>query len=221
MKYKLSEEELLLIVKTSYSLREVLIKSGLAPKGGNYKIMKNRLRLINADCSHFDKRNWRYGKKFPLEKTKPELIFRNNSRATSYRVKQLLFEYKHKEKTCEVCGLREWLDRPIPLEVHHLDGNSHNNELQNLQILCPNCHSLTDNYRGKKLKKQIEPTGTDINTDKRKLRKVRINERKVKNRPSVDVLLSEVKQVGYCATGRKYNVSDNCIRKWIKMEEPN
>jgi 5-methylcytosine-specific restriction endonuclease McrA len=63
---------------------------------------------------------------------------------------------------CELCNTSEWLGSPITLEVHHIDGNNKNNELPNLQILCPNCHSQTDNYRAKNIKKktcnQLEST---------------------------------------------------------------
>ena len=47
--------------------------------------------------------------------------------------------------------MSEWLGKPITLEVHHKDGNHQNNELENLQLLCPNCHSYTDNWRGKNI----------------------------------------------------------------------
>jgi hypothetical protein len=49
---------------------------------------------------------------------------------------------------CERCGLTEWLEQPIPLELHHMDGDSDNNAEENLQLLCPNCHAFTDNYKG-------------------------------------------------------------------------
>ena len=52
---------------------------------------------------------------------------------------------------CECCGLTEWLGEPINLEIHHIDGNHNNNELENIQLLCPNCHSYTDNYCGKNI----------------------------------------------------------------------
>lgn len=55
---------------------------------------------------------------------------------------------------CECCGLEQWQDKPIPLELHHIDGDRYNNELDNLQLLCPNCHALTSNYRGKGTVKQ-------------------------------------------------------------------
>ena len=50
---------------------------------------------------------------------------------------------------CEGCKLEKWNNQPIPLEIHHIDGDTSNNESNNLQLLCPNCHSLTDNFRGK------------------------------------------------------------------------
>ena len=58
-----------------------------------------------------------------------------------------------KEHKCERCTLNEWLGKPIPLELHHKDGDKYNNKLKNLQILCPNCHSQTDNYCGKNIGK--------------------------------------------------------------------
>lgn len=50
---------------------------------------------------------------------------------------------------CNNCNLTDWLGKPIPLELEHIDGNSSNNKLENLELLCPNCHSFTDTYRGK------------------------------------------------------------------------
>lgn len=58
-----------------------------------------------------------------------------------------------KPHKCECCGNTEWLGKPIPLEVHHKDGDNHNNDLDNLELLCPNCHAQTDTYRGKNCKK--------------------------------------------------------------------
>jgi len=52
---------------------------------------------------------------------------------------------------CEECNLRTWLNKPIKLELHHLDGNSENNNPQNLKLLCPNCHSMTPTWKSKNL----------------------------------------------------------------------
>ena len=67
----------------------------------------------------------------------------------SNKIRSKLLRENYKEAKCESCGLTEWLGQPIPLEVHHLDGNRYNNVIENFQLLCPNCHALTDSYRGK------------------------------------------------------------------------
>jgi len=64
-------------------------------------------------------------------------------------LKQKLIRDGIKEAKCEICGLTIWLGKPIPLELHHKDGNHHNNNLENLQILCPNCHAQQPNNAGK------------------------------------------------------------------------
>lgn len=67
---------------------------------------------------------------------------------TSHNLKLKLLKEGIKENKCERCGLTEWLGHPIPLELHHKDGNHYNNKLDNLEILCPNCHSLEPNNSG-------------------------------------------------------------------------
>jgi hypothetical protein len=67
-------------------------------------------------------------------------------------LKKKLIEEGYREDKCEKCKLSEWNDEPIPLELHHVDGDRFNNEFSNLQILCCNCHAQTDNYRKKKTK---------------------------------------------------------------------
>ena len=59
---------------------------------------------------------------------------------------------KERNHRCECCKNLSWLDKPIPLEIHHIDGNNKNNDKNNLQLLCPNCHALTPNYKGKNIK---------------------------------------------------------------------
>ena len=65
------------------------------------------------------------------------------------KIRTKLLREGYKEARCESCGLTSWLGQEIPLEVHHIDGNRHNNTIENYQLLCPNCHALTDSYRGK------------------------------------------------------------------------
>ena len=69
------------------------------------------------------------------------------------KIRKKILEEGIKPHKCEHCQNTEWLGQPIPLEVHHKDGNKNNNILDNLELLCPNCHALTDTYRGKNIKK--------------------------------------------------------------------
>lgn len=75
----------------------------------------------------------------PKRKSAEELA--KTSWVSSYKLKLRLLEDGIKEAKCECCGLTEWNGKPIPLELHHKDGNHYNNDLSNLEILCPNCHA--------------------------------------------------------------------------------
>lgn len=70
----------------------------------------------------------------------------------SFKLKNRLIKEGIKENKCECCGISEWNGKSLNLELHHIDGNSHNHLLDNLQLLCPNCHSQTDNFRSKNIK---------------------------------------------------------------------
>lgn len=61
-------------------------------------------------------------------------------------LKNFLINKKIKENKCEICGIIDWLEKPITLQLHHVDGNRKNNHIENLKILCPNCHTQTDNW---------------------------------------------------------------------------
>jgi hypothetical protein len=85
----------------------------------------------------------------PYRKNVRDFLF-NGSRITSHKLKLKLLTDGLKEKICERCRRREWLGEEIPLELHHINGDRFDNRFSNLQILCPNCHALTDNYSGRK-----------------------------------------------------------------------
>ena len=77
----------------------------------------------------------------------------NSQDIQSNKVRIKLLKEGYKEHKCESCGLTRWCNELIPLELHHKDGNRHNNTLDNYELLCPNCHALTDSYRGKNVAK--------------------------------------------------------------------
>lgn len=149
-KYGSTDEEFKLIVKDSNSYSDICRRLGLREAGGNISTVKKRISKLNLDISHF------YSK--PLKKTtltKDEIftVTETGSRSVaSERIKSTLLGDNMKPYKCECCGNTEWNDLPIPLQLHHKDGNFRNNTLENLQLLCPNCHSLTDNYCGRNKK---------------------------------------------------------------------
>jgi 5-methylcytosine-specific restriction endonuclease McrA len=80
-----------------------------------------------------------------------EDILTVNSPYKSSKLKDRLIAAGYKDARCEACGLAEWKGKPIPLELHHLNGDSTDNRIENIRILCPNCHAQTPTYRGKNI----------------------------------------------------------------------
>lgn len=103
--------------------------------------------------SHFTGSRWNKGltseNHQSIKKKDISEILIENSGWTSHNIKLRILKEGLKEPKCERCGRTEWEGQSIPLELHHLNGNHKDNRLENLQILCPNCHALTDNYSGK------------------------------------------------------------------------
>ena len=88
--------------------------------------------------------------KIPLEKI---ISGDYGKKYTSSRLRKRLIDEGYKKNICEGCGINEWMGEILSLELHHKDGNHLNNHLENLSILCPNCHSLTPNHSIKKYEK--------------------------------------------------------------------
>lgn len=98
---------------------------------------------------------------------------------TSYSLKLKLFKSGEKEKKCEKCQLENWNGLPIPLEMHHIDGNSLNNDLSNLQILCPNCHSQTKMIKSKSMTQIAKELGVSASGIKKHAQKIGIDVRAI------------------------------------------
>lgn len=140
---------------TSYS--EVLRKIGLKPLGSNPKTLKKKLDEFNIDYSHFTGQGWnKYGHpKFGNSGKPLSAVLDVNSSLSTANVRKRLLNNKIKSNVCEICGISEWNGFPIVCELHHINGDSTDNRIENLQMLCPNCHSQTDNYCGKNIKKMV------------------------------------------------------------------
>lgn len=137
-------------VKSSTSFRQVIKKLGLREAGGNYFQLKKYVEELSLDTSHFRGPGWSKGLHFSFKPKVPlEKVLIQNSYFQSYKLKNRLFNEKLKTPKCEECGWAKTAESGrLPLEIHHINGDVHDNRLENLIILCPNCHSLKPTHRG-------------------------------------------------------------------------
>ena len=143
---QLTNEEFANLVAESRSFQDLAQKIGYEKTGGGTQTtLKNAVKERNLDTSHFLGQGWKKDN-FDYDRFK----YGNTLKAVDAR-NALISLRGHK---CEMCELTKWQDVLIPLEVHHEDGDHLNNELDNLKLLCPNCHALTKNWRGKNISKK-------------------------------------------------------------------
>lgn len=220
-KPKLSKDEVENIVNKCYSIADFCRMVGWVTKGNSYRCFHNYVKKYNLDTSHFvtkkNEGNFNIkGKKYSLDE-----YLKTNSIRGKILIEKLV-DAGVKERKCESCNNYIWKGVDIPLEVHHIDGNHYNNDITNLQLLCPNCHSLTDNFRGKrnKIKKdyfckkcgekitKYSFSGLCNSCSKKNLRKAK--------RPSKEELTKLLIEGNFTSVSKIFNVSDNTIRKWCK-----
>jgi len=138
------------------------------------------------------------------------------------RLYKRLIESGRKEE-CEICHITQWCDNPIVLQVHHKDGNPKNNDFSNLQILCPNCHSQTDNYCAKNRKVEKEKFYCSCCGKEIKSRTTtgmcrdccNKKQQEKSNCPPKEELLEKCYELkSYSKIAKEYGVSDKTISKW-------
>ncbi len=148
-----TRQEIEEFVRESYSYAALAEKLGYGRRdGGVITAVKLMISELCLDISHFTNQGWNKNN-FDYER------FRNgNAIKSSVAINALSFIRGH---LCEQCKNEMWNGQLIPLEVHHKDGDSLNNEMNNLELLCPNCHALTDNYRGRNINNGFKKISDD------------------------------------------------------------
>ena len=184
--------------------------------------------LYNIDISHFEYKRRNQFLKINME----SILIENSKYSSSNHLKNRLYEEGLKEKKCELCGQgEEWNGNHMSLILDHINGIYNDNRIENLRIVCPNCNATLDTHCKGNKKKVIpdylknlnkisfcDKCGIELkNITKNNLCKkcYNIKQRKVE-RPDLIIILEDVKKLGYEGTGRKYGVSGNNIKKWIK-----
>lgn len=252
----------------SFSIAGMCRELGLGAFGANYRRIHKAIEKYNINISHFTGQGWNVGLKFkPYKKySLEEILIENSTYDSTNTLKNRLLNENVKEYICERCGRTEWEGEKIPLQLHHINGERSDNRLENLQLLCPNCHALTDNYCGRnknsatnkknELARKEKIANETINKfiiskkRKEKLQKNITKKEKVKKyckycgkelkksgnefcdtecynayrtenskRPNVLELIDVLKKNSgnKSAVARYYGVSEQAVRKWIKL----
>lgn len=147
-----TDNEFIEAVKSSLSYAQVIRKLQLKVAGSNYDTVKRKIEELGLDTSHMTGQGWNQGERFTLlKKSTPlsEILVKHSPFVNANHLKERLLKEGIKERKCEYCGNTEWMGKPIALELHHINAVKDDQRLENLVLLCPNCHALTDNYRGK------------------------------------------------------------------------
>ena len=186
-----TDTDLRRFVADATSMAQVLRRLGLRTAGGNYEQVKARISSLELDTSHWTGQGHLRGKPNPYAPRRPlERILRRGVFYQSNKLRKRLIRERLLEAVCSNCGGAEWLGKPMPLELDHIDGDKTNNVLGNLRLICPNCHALTPTYRGRNAR--------------------------YPHIPSAQKVREGIKRCGSIAAyARETNVSSETVRSWL------
>jgi hypothetical protein len=224
MNDKYNKENLEKIIKNSKSIKECLIKLDRPTSGDNYNFLKRKILKYGIDVSHFlstkelrdlslKERGKYFSKKFETKD-----IFRKNSlyQGTGNNLKKILFKEKLKKNQCEICGINDiWNGKKMSLHLDHINGDNKDNRLENLRILCPNCHACTHTYGGKNIKSNlIKKQKEQLKKDKEK-QKIEIIKKQI-----LEANIDFSKKTWGTQIAKIINTSPQYAIKFIKNKTP-
>ncbi|MBP2370551.1 HNH endonuclease [Pseudonocardia parietis] len=143
-----TDEQLAEAVRASESVSAVLRRLGYTPSGGMHRMIVGHIRRLGLDSGHFLGQGWSRGRQVRTRTLRPlaEILVRDSPYTNTDHLRRRLIAAGLKEARCEVCGISEWHGRPVPLHLDHVNGDHTDNRLENLRILCPNCHAQTETW---------------------------------------------------------------------------
>lgn len=237
--WSLSKEDFADLIKESKSFADVLRKLGLREVGGVRKTLNKRICEEGVDVTHiydnFKNSNNGGGFKIGLE----DILVENSNYNSTSNLKQRLLKENLIKNECNICGQKPiWNEKILVMVLDHINGNCKDNRIENLRLICPNCNSQTDTFAGrnnkwvKERKKMFKEAkikqkeyicsgcGKAINKNKNNMciDCYSISLRTIE-RPSYEELVKMVEETNLSVVGRKYGVSSNAVKKWIKKYE--
>lgn len=205
---KYSKDTLESIVKTSSTYWEVAKLLGVKRKSsGSYPLIIAKIKEFKIDTSHFSVDRTKSNLKIPLNN-----ILVENSNYSSSKLKSRLIREGYKEAKCEKCGLTEWLGEEITLDLDHINRNNSDNRLENLQILCPNCHRQKTS---KDKAKDRENASVRLKKDEANKQKCRLTKRKFN--PDRKHLEDLIWSMPVTKVAKLFGVSDVAVHKRCKL----
>ena len=225
-----TEDQARVAIGAAHSFAEALRLLGMRPAGGNHATLKRYAERWGISTAHFD---WPYIRPYPRAIRSLDEVLVKDSGYSRRRLKRRLFAEGIKFRHCEMCGQgEEWRGERIALVLDHVNGIWNDNRLENLRILCPNCNATLETHCGRKNRRpRLERAclecesrfvakyathrfcsrGCAVRHNAASLRRV--------ERPPLNRLRAEVEAEGWSAVGRRYGVSDNAIRKWLRADK--
>lgn len=229
--YSISDEEFRKIIKESNSFREANFKLGYKGVGTyTYDQMKKRCKELNISTDHFGFKSSGNSNGGSIKYTDEEIFIKNSPIANNSSLKKRIINNKLIVYKCSNCGnLGEWQGKELSLHLHHINGDHHDNRLENLTFLCPNCHSQTENFVSKnknknndsnKNDKTIKYYCSDCGIELKQKNKTGLCNKcahKLQYRcehPDRNTLKELIRNSNFTQIGKSYGVTDNTVRKW-------
>ena len=234
---RFTEEELRQAAERSLSITDVIRHLGMRPAGGNHATIRKYLAMWDVSTSHFDPRaaNRAALRRFRTAPRPLAEILVEHSTFHRGHLKKRLYREGLKSPVCELCGQDErWHGRLMSMILDHINGVADDHRLENLRIVCPNCAATLDTHCGRQNRREAicERCETPFRPERSGQRfcskscGIRAGsghgprpERRKVARPPYAQLVREVHALGWSGVGRRYGVSDNAVRKWVRQYE--